>query len=44
MFPIFLFEIILIYKLNNPSLEYVHFWTYALLVYGIFVLIVLLSF
>ena len=44
MFPIFLFEIILIYKLNNPSIEYVHFWTYMLLVYGICVLIVLLSF
>jgi len=44
MFPIFLFEIVLIYKLNNPSLEYVHFWTYMLLVYGICVLIVLLSF
>ena len=44
MFPIFAFELILIYKLNNPSLSSVHIWTYILLIYGIIVLIVLLSF
>ena len=44
MFPIFAFELILIYKLNNPQLENVHYWTYLLLFYGIIVLIVLLSF
>lgn len=44
MFPIFIFELILIYKLNNPTQEYIHFWTYMLLIYGIIVLIVLLSY
>ena len=44
MFVIFLFELILIYKLNNPQLEQIHFWTYLLLIYGIVVLIVLLSY
>lgn len=44
MFPIFMFEILLTYKLNNPSLEYVHFWTYSLLIYGIVILLVLLTF
>lgn len=44
MFPIFGFELLLIYKLNNPTLEYVHVWTYLLLIYGIIVLMVLLSF
>ena len=44
MFPIFIFELVLIYKLNNPSYEYIHFWTYMLLIYGITVLIVLLSY
>lgn len=44
MFPIFAFELLLIYKLNNPSLEYVYFWTYLLLIYGILVLGILLSF
>ena len=44
MFPIFLFELVLIYKLNNPTQEHVHFWTYLLLVYGIVVLGVLLSY
>ena len=44
MFPIFVFELLLIKKLNNPTLEYVHFWTYLLLIYGIVVLGVLLSF
>ena len=44
MFPIFFLELTLIYKLNNPSYEYIHFWTYLLLVYGIIVLIVLLSY
>ena len=44
MFPIFIFELVLIYKLNNPSYEYIHFWTYMLLIYGIIVLIVLLSY
>ena len=44
MFPIFIFELLLIYKLNNPQIEYVHIWTYLLLIYGIIVLIVLLSY
>jgi hypothetical protein len=44
MFVIFLFELILIYKLNNPIYEQIHFWTYMLLIYGIIVLIVLLSY
>ena len=44
MFPIFAFELLLIYQLNNPTLEYVHVWTYLLLIYGIVVLMVLLSF
>lgn len=44
MFPIFFFELVLIYKLNNPSYEYIFFWTYMLLIYGIIVLIVLLSY
>lgn len=41
MFLIFFFELILIYKLNNPTYEYIHFWTYMLLIYGIIVLGVL---
>ena len=44
MWPIFIFELILIYKLNNPTYEYIHFWTAMLLIYGITVLIVLLSY
>jgi len=44
MFFIFAFELILIYKMNNPTIEYIHFWTYMLLIYGIVVLIVLLSY
>lgn len=44
MWPIFIFELVLIYKLNNPTLEYIHFWTYMLLIYGIMVLFVLLSY
>ena len=44
MFPILAFELLLIYKLNNPSLQHVHLWTYSLLIYGIMVLMVLLSF
>lgn len=44
MFPIFIYEIVLIYKLNNPTLEYIYFWTYALHLYGIMVLGILLSY
>ena len=44
MWPIFFFELVLIYKLNNPTQEYIHFWTYMLLIYGIMVLFVLLSY
>jgi hypothetical protein len=44
MFTIFLFEILLIYKLNNPTFEFIHFWTYMLLIYGIIVLFILLSY
>ena len=44
MFAIFAFELVLIYKMSNPTLEYIHFWTYMLLIYGIVVLIVLLSY
>ena len=44
MFPIFAFELVLIYKLNNPTLEHVHFWSYLLLIYGIIVLGILLSY
>lgn len=44
MFFIFLFEITLIYKLNNPTYDMIHFWTYMLLIYGIMVLAILLSY
>jgi hypothetical protein len=44
MFVIFIYELVLIYKLNNPSYEYIQFWTYMLLIYGIMVLGILLSF
>lgn len=44
MFPIFLLELVLIYKLNNPNISHIHIWTYLLLIYGIIVLCVLLSF
>lgn len=44
MFPIFIFELVLIYQLNNPTYEMVHFWTYMLLIYGVLVLGILLSF
>lgn len=44
MFPILVFELILIYKLNNPNIQSVHLWTYMLLIYGIVVLMVLMSF
>ena len=44
MFVILAFEVVLIYKLNNPKYEHIYFWTYMLLVYGILVLAVLLSF
>ena len=43
MFPIFFLEIILIYKLNNPIKEQVNFWTGVLLIYGVIVLVVLIS-
>jgi class 3 adenylate cyclase len=44
MFPIFVFELVLIYKLNNPNYEEIYIWTYGLLVYGICVLGILLSY
>jgi hypothetical protein len=44
LFPILIFELVLIYKLNNPSIHSVHMWTYLLLLYSIAVLYVLLSF
>ena len=44
MFVILTFEVILIYRLNNPKQETIYLWTYMLLVYGILVLAVLLSF
>jgi len=44
MFFIFLFELLLIYRLNNPTYEYIFFWTYMLLIYGIMVLGILLSY
>jgi hypothetical protein len=44
MFVIFAFELLLIYKLNNPMINEVHFWTYLLLIYGIVVLGILLSY
>ncbi len=44
MFAIFAFELVLIYKMKNPTAEYIHFWTNMLLIYGIVVLIVLLSY
>lgn len=44
MFPIFVFEVLLIYKLNNPNIHTVHWWTYMLLIYGIIVLFVLMTF
>lgn len=44
MFFILAFELVLIYKLNNPTYEHVHFWTILLLIYGILVLGVLMSY
>jgi len=44
MFPIFVLELVLIYKLNNPQQEQIFLWTYVLLVYGILVLGILLSY
>ena len=44
MFFIFALELLLIYKLNNPQLEQIYFWTYILLVYSIMVLGIQLSF
>lgn len=44
MFPIFLYELILIYKLNNPNIESVFWWTSLLHFYGILVLFILLSY
>jgi len=44
MWVILIFELVLIYKVNNPTLKYINFWTYMLLIYGIIVLIVLLSY
>lgn len=44
MFLIFAFELALIYKLNNPTLERIYFWTSMLLVYGVAVLGILLSY
>ena len=38
MFVIFALELVLIYKLNNPQLEHIHFWTHVLLFYSIAVL------
>lgn len=44
MFPIFLYELILIYKLNNPNFDSIFFWTSLLHLYGIIVLGILLSY
>jgi hypothetical protein len=44
MFFIFAFELILIYKLNNPTYEHVGYWTILLLLYGFVILGVLLSY
>lgn len=43
MFPIFVFEILLIYKLSNPKKEQVLFWTISFIVYGVIVMSILLS-
>ena len=43
MFPIFMLEILLIYKLNNPVKQQINFWTGVLSIYGIMVLIFLIS-
>ena len=43
MFPIFVMEIMLIYKLNNPIKSQVNFWTGVLAVYGVIVMVVLIS-
>ena len=43
MFPITILEIILIYKLNNPTKNKIAFWTTMLLLYGVLVFTVLIS-
>jgi len=43
MFPIFMLELTLIYKLNNPVKENVNFWTCVLIFYGVIVLLILIS-
>ena len=43
MFPIFILEVSLIYKLNNPSKDSINMWTFILLLYGIVVMCVLIS-
>ena len=43
MFPIFIFELLLCYKLNNPEFATIHIWTGILHLYVLVVLGVLLS-
>jgi hypothetical protein len=43
VFPIFILELLLLYKLNNPTREGVNFWTGVLGIYGVIVLVVLMS-
>jgi len=43
MFPIFVLELILIYKLNNPVKDQINFWTGVLMLYGVIVLCILAS-
>ena len=43
MFPVFLLELLLCYKLNNPIYEQIYIWTGILHFYGLTVLGVLLS-
>ena len=43
MFPIFMFELLLCYKLNNPEFSTIQIWTGILHLYALVVLGVLLS-
>jgi hypothetical protein len=43
MFPIFAFEVILCFKMANPKIDYIYYWTFCFHIYSLFVLGVLLS-
>lgn len=43
MFPLFIIEVLMILKFNNPKKEEVVFWNYVLIFYGVVVLSILIS-